>query len=464
MLRYDVVIVGAGPSGIFAAMELSQKTDLKILLVDKGRDLGERICNILERGKCLRCKPCNMLSGWGGAGAFSDGKLNYSLESGGWLPEIVPKQRLLELMEYVDKTYLKYGAPTKIYEPDPDFFDYLKWKARQTGLKLVYTRIRHMGSDGCKKVLLKMKKELERNVDIMLNTEVREVIVKENKVRGVELADGKTVESKYVILAPGRGGAEWLKNNLTKIGVKLRVNPVDLGVRVEVPAEVMEDLTSRLYEPKFIYYSKTFDDKVRTFCVNPYGEVIAEVYEDIITVNGHSYEDKKTDNTNFAILVSTKFTEPFEDPIAYGKYIARLANIISGGVIVQRLGDFLRGRRSTKDRIKRSIVEPTLKSATPGDLSFVLPYRYLVNIKEMLNALNKVVPGVYSDHTLLYGVEVKFYSLRVDVNEVLETTNVRNLYCIGDGSGLTRGLVQASISGVIAARSIIEREGYPKTS
>lgn len=458
MLRYDVVIVGAGPSGIFAAMELSKKSDLKIALIDKGRDIDKRVCNILIKGKCLKCKPCNMISGWGGAGAFSDGKLNYSFESGGWLLELISKEELAQLMDYVDKIYLNYGAPSKIYEPDPDFFDYLKWKARQVGLKLVYTRIRHMGSDGCKKVLSNMKKDLERKVDIILNTEVSEVIVKNNCVKGIKLKTGDIVEAKYVILAPGRGGAEWLKNNLTKIGVKMKVNPVDLGVRIEVPAEVMEELTSRLYEPKFIYYSKTFDDKVRTFCVNPHGEVIAEVYEDIITVNGHSYEDKKTDNTNFAILVSTKFTEPFEDPIAYGKYIARLANIIGGGVIVQRLGDLLRGRRSTKDRIKRSIVEPTLKTATPGDLSFVLPYRYLVNIKEMLKALNKVAPGVYSDHTLLYGVEVKFYSLRVDVNSELETTTIKNLYCIGDGSGLTRGLVQASIAGIIAARSILSKE------
>jgi uncharacterized FAD-dependent dehydrogenase len=286
---------------------------------------------------------------------------------------------------------------------------------------------------------------------------VKSLLAKKDGVEGVETTTGEKFYGKYVIVAPGRSGAEWLKFEAESLGLRTLNNPVDVGVRVEVQASIMEELTKTLYEPKFIYYSKSFDDQVRTFCVAPLGEVITESYNGILTVNGQSYAERKTRNTNFAILVSTSFTEPFREPIAYGKYIARLTNLLSGGVIVQRLGDLEAGRRSTEERIKRSLVIPTLKNATPGDLSFVLPYRYLADIREMLQALDQVAPGIYSKDTLLYGTEVKFYSSRLELSDCLET-KISNLFTIGDGAGVSRGLIQASASGVIAAEEIMKRE------
>jgi len=290
-----------------------------------------------------------------------------------------------------------------------------------------------------------------------MGKDVKGLIVKNGVVEGVETVDGEKFFGKYVIVAPGRGGAEWLQTEAQSLGLKTLNNPVDVGVRVEVLATVMEELTNILYEPKFIYYSKFFDDQVRTFCVAPYGEVISESYNGVLTVNGQSYAERKTENTNFAILVRTSFTEPFREPIAYGKYLARLSNLLSGGILIQRLGDLEAGRRSTPDRIARSVVTPTLKNATPGDLSFVLPYRYLADIREMLEALDKIAPGIHSRDTLLYGVEVKFYSSRLELSSSLET-KIRNLFTIGDGAGVTRGLIQASASGVIVAREILKRE------
>ena len=290
-----------------------------------------------------------------------------------------------------------------------------------------------------------------------MRKDVKGLLVKNGVVEGVETVDGEKFYGRYVIVAPGRGGAEWLQTEAQALGLKTLNNPVDVGVRVEVLAAVMEELTNVLYEPKFVYYSRFFDDQVRTFCVAPYGEVISESYDGVLTVNGQSYAERKTENTNFAILVSTSFTEPFKDPIAYGKYLARLSNLLSGGILVQRLGDLEAGRRSTPERIARSIVTPTLKNATPGDLSFVLPYRYLADIREMLEALDKIAPGIHSRDTLLYGVEVKFYSSRLELSNSLET-KIRNLFTIGDGAGVTRGLIQASASGVIVAREILRRE------
>jgi len=298
---------------------------------------------------------------------------------------------------------------------------------------------------------------LDGKIEFKPKKDVKGLIVKDGAVEGVSTVDGERFFGKYVIVAPGRSGAEWLQSEAQALGLKTLNNPVDVGIRVEVLASVMEELTKALYEPKLIYYSKSFDDQVRTFCVAPYGEVITESYNGILTVNGQSYAERKTENTNFAILVSTSFTEPFKEPIAYGKYLARLSNLLSGGVIIQRLGDLEVGRRSTPERISRSIVKPTLKNATPGDLSFVLPYRYLTDIKEMLQALDKISPGIYSRDTLLYGVEVKFYSSKLQLSNSLET-RIRNLFTIGDGAGVTRGLVQASASGIIAAREILKRE------
>ena len=456
-MKYDVVIVGAGPAGIFSALELSDKSDLDIIMLEKGSDIDKRRCPASRGLGCINCNPCHLLSGWGGAGAFSDGKLTFSPSVGGWLDEYVGKESLLSLLEYVDKIYSRYADSSVVYGYDIDEVERIEKQASLAGLRLIRQKIRHLGTDNCREALKKIRQDLDNRVEIRTNTEVKSLIVKDGKIKGVKTVDGNEIFGKYVIVAPGRVGAEWLKSQAEALGLKTLNNPVDVGVRVETLASVMESLTSVLYEPKFIYYSQAFDDMVRTFCVAPHGEVITESYNGVISVNGQSYANRKTENTNFAILVSTSFTYPFREPIAYGKYIARLANLLSGTVIIQRLGDLILGRRSTEDRIKRSVVNPTLKTATPGDLSFVLPYRYLTDIREMLKALDKVTPGIYSKHTLLYGVEVKFYSSRLELNENLET-KIRNLFTIGDGAGITRGLIQASASGVIVAREIMRRE------
>ena len=456
-MRYDVIVVGAGPAGIFLALELSNKTDLNVLMLEKGSDIDKRKCPASRGLGCVNCNPCQLLSGWGGAGAFSDGKLTLSTLVGGWLDEYLGREALSELLDYVDRIYAKYADSSIVYGYDLEEVEEIEKKASLAGLKLIRQKIRHLGTDKCREVLQKMRQDINNRVEVRTNTEVKSLLVKDGKAIGVETVNGERFQGKYVIVAPGRVGAEWLKCEAQALGLKTLNNPVDVGVRVETLASVMENLTNVLYEPKFIYYSRAFDDKVRTFCVAPYGEVITESYGGVISVNGQSYANRKTENTNFAILVSTSFTYPFREPIAYGEYIARLANLLSGSVIIQRLGDLILGRRSTEERIKRSVVKPTLKTATPGDLSFVLPYRYLVDIREMLQALDKVAPGIYSRHTLLYGVEVKFYSSRLELSKNLET-KIKNLFTIGDGAGVTRGLIQASASGVIVAREIMRRE------
>ncbi|HVO85641.1 MAG TPA: NAD(P)/FAD-dependent oxidoreductase [Candidatus Eisenbacteria bacterium] len=456
-LKYDVIIVGAGPAGIFSALELTEKTKLSVLMLDRGQDISQRKCPASRGYECVNCDPCAVLSGWGGAGAFSDGKLTLSTEVGGWLDQYMSTKELQELLDYADSIYLKYGATEQVYGRDEEKIENIERKASLAGLKLVRQKIRHMGTERCAQTLRKMRMELNGKVEFKPRTDVKGLIVKNNVVEGVETTNGEKYPAKYVIAAPGRGGAEWLQTESQVLGLKTLNNPVDVGIRVEVLASVMEELTSVLYEPKLIYYSKSFDDQVRTFCVAPHGEVITESYDGVLTVNGQSYAERKTDNTNFAILVSTSFTEPFKEPIAYGKYVARLGNLLSGSVMVQRLGDLESGRRSTPERIARSVVTPTLKNAVPGDLSFVLPYRYLTDIREMLQALDKLAPGLHSRDTLLYGIEVKFYSSRLQLTNSLET-KIHNLFTIGDGAGVTRGLIQASVSGVIASKEIIKRE------
>lgn len=456
-MKYDVIIVGAGPAGIFSALELTEKNNLKVLMLDRGQDINQRKCPANRGFECVNCDPCTVLSGWGGAGAFSDGKLTLSTEVGGWLNQYVSNNELEELIKYSDGIYLKFGATQHTYGAEDERTDEIERKASLAGLKLIRQRIRHMGTERCAETLRKMRQELNGKVDFRPKSDVKGLIVKNNVIEGVETVGGEKILGKYVIVAPGRSGAEWLQAEAQALGLKTLNNPVDVGIRVEVLASVMEELTSVLYEPKLIYYSKSFDDQVRTFCVAPHGQVITESYDGVLTVNGQSYAEKKTENTNFAILVSTSFTEPFKEPIAYGKYVARLGNLLSGGVIVQRLGDLESGRRSTPERMARSVVTPTLKNATPGDLSFVLPYRYLADIREMLQALDKLTPGLNSRDTLLYGIEVKFYSSRLQLSNSLET-RIHNLFTIGDGAGVTRGLIQASASGVIVSREITKRE------
>lgn len=455
---YDVIIVGAGPAGIFSALELAkyENAQLRILMLEKGPELDRRRCPANRGFGCVNCNPCTLLQGWGGAGAFSDGKLDLTTEVGGWLPDYRTKEELAKYIDYADSVYCKFGAPQRLYGTDQEKIDEIKRKAIFAGLRLTQQKIRHMGTEQCAQVLHNMHRHLRDEVEIQTGVEVKSLLIRERKVEGVETAGGEKFQSKYVIVAPGRSGAEWFTTEAQMLGLKTLNNPVDVGVRVEVLAPIIEELTDVLFEPKFIYFSKSFEDRVRTFCVCPRGEVITESYEGTMTVNGQSYAERKTDNTNFAILVSTKFTEPFREPIAYGKYLARLTNLLSGGIIVQRLGDLEAGRRSTEKRIKRGLVVPTLKDATPGDLSFVLPYRYLTDIREMLQALDYVAPGINSRDTLLYGAEVKFYSARLELSNHLET-KIRNLFTIGDGAGVTRGLIQASVSGVIAAREIARR-------
>lgn len=457
--KYDVIIVGAGPSGIFSALELNKlKPDWKILLLEKGRDIRKRYCPMHDQHiPCVHCEHCAITSGWGGAGAYSDGKLTLTTEYGGWLGDFIGKKALEEHIAEVDDIYLGYGGNPVVYGMDEEKIVDIQRQAATADLKLIPARIRHLGTDRNYQILVNMFEDLDKLVEVRTETAVEEFLVKDGKALGVVLEDGTTIEADFIIAAPGREGHEWFSTEAKRLNLPTTSNQVDIGVRVEVPAVVMSHLTDVIYESKFIYYSKSFDDQVRTFCMNPYGVVVMENTRGLLTVNGHSYADKRTENTNFALLVAKTFTEPFKEPIAYGKNISALANMLGDGVIVQRLGDLQTGRRSTHERIKRGLVAPTLREATPGDLSLVLPYRHLLSIMEMLEAMDKVAPGVASRHTLLYGVEAKFYSNRMQISNELET-KVENLFAIGDGAGITRGLVQASAAGLVAARAIARRK------
>jgi len=452
---YDVIIVGAGPGGIFSAYELVKKNnDLKIAVFETGNSLEKRKCPIDGKKikSCIHCKTCAIMNGFGGAGAFSDGKYNITNEFGGNLYEYVGRQEALDLMYYVDEINCAYGGKdTKLYTTANTE---IKKICMQNDLRLLDASVRHLGTDINYIVLENLYNELKEKVDFHFLSKVDKI----NRVNDTYevITNGNSYFSKYCIVSTGRSGSKWMQTICSDLGIETKSNRVDIGVRVEIPSLVFAHLTDELYESKIVYRTKKFQDKVRTFCMNPRGVVVNENTNGIVTVNGHSYNDPAlyTENTNFALLVSNKFTEPFKSSNEYGESIARLSNMLGGGVIVQRFGDLIRGQRSNKHRIEGSFLTPTL-NATPGDLSLVIPKRQLDDIIEMIYALDKVAPGTASDDTLLYGVEVKFYNMDVEVDENLETRH-KGLYVIGDCSGVTHSLSHASASGVYVARRISE--------
>lgn len=463
--KYDVIIIGAGPAGIFTAIELMRKGASRVLLADSGRQIDSRRCPARTTGVCARCKPCAIVSGWSGAGAFSDGKLSLSHEVGGHIVDYLGRDKAEELIKYADGIYCEFGASDEVHGLNDKKVDEIKYECSRHNISLVPCPVRHLGTERAFDVLRAMYEYLASKPGFEFSelTAAQEILVENGRVKGVTLERGGeifTAEADYVVAAPGRGGADWLNHAVRALGVTTENNEVDIGVRVEVPNSIMDHLTKHLYEAKMVYYSDTFENKVRTFCMNPGGVVSEEHYENgIAVVNGHSYGDqaRKTENTNFALLVSSRFTSPFDDPIVYGEYIAKLGNMLTGGpIMVQRLGDLLKGRRTDRTRLAKSTTRPTLSTAVPGDLSFVLPHRHLTSIIEALRAFDKVAPGLYSKNTLLYGVEVKFYSSKVKVDGNF-ATQIEGLYCIGDGAGITRGLMQASVTGVVVARNIAEK-------
>ena len=481
-MNYDIIIVGAGPGGIFSAYELVKlKPDLKIAVFEAGNPLEKRKCPIdgVKIKSCIGCESCAIMNGFGGAGAFSDGKYNITNQFGGTLFEYIGKKEAIDLMKYVDAINLSHGGEgTKLYSTANSE---IKRMCLQNGLHLLDAQVRHLGTDVNYIVLENLYNELKDKVDFFFRTPVEKVEILDERsdvtVAYAERAAGDipdaeenrsigyrvlTKEGSYsctnCIISVGRSGSKWMENVCKALEIPTKSNRVDIGVRVELPAEIFASLTDELYESKIVYRTAKFEDLVRTFCMNPHGAVVNENTNGIVTVNGHSYEDpeKHTENTNFALLVSKHFSKPFKDSNGYGESIARLSNMLGGGVIVQRFGDLVRGRRSNEERIREGYVTPTL-SATPGDLSLVIPKRILDGIIEMIYALDKICPGTANDDTLLYGVEVKFYNMEVELDENLETCH-KGLYVIGDGSGVTHSLSHASASGVYVARHIANRE------
>ena len=459
---YDVAIIGCGTAGIFAGYELiARHPELKICVLDQGGDIYSRHCPIVA-GKvkeCIHCSVCDTMCGFGGAGAFSDGKYNFTTQFGGWLTDFMDDDEVMSLINYVDTVNMKYGATDKTFSTDTPEARALEREALKYDLHLLQAKVKHLGTENNLRILQNMYEDLCKVIEYRFRTEVCS-IDRDGEGYSLSLRQGENIKCRYLVAAPGRSGAEWFSEQCRKLGVKLINNQVDIGVRVELPATVFEHITDVVYESKLIYRTKQYGDKVRTFCMNPYGHVVAENVEGINTVNGHSYSDPslRSENTNFALLVSNRFTEPFDQPYRYGKHIASLSNMLSGGVLVQRFGDLVKGVRTNEHRLAQSYTRPTLTAAVPGDLSLALPKRQLDDIIEMIYALDKIAPGTANYDTLLYGAEVKFYSSRLELSDELET-KFSNFFAIGDGAGITRGLAQAAASGVKVAQVISERLG-----
>ena len=466
--NYDVVVVGAGPAGIMACYELYLKQpELKVLLIDKGQDVMNRHCPIKEK-KIKSCPiiknnepgclpACSITAGFGGAGAYSDGKFNITSEFGGWLTDYLSTDEVEDIIQYVDNLYLKHGATKEITDPTTDKVKEIEHRGYAVGLKLLRAKVRHLGTEENLRIMTEMSTKLKEHIDMLFKTAVKEVLVEDNRAKGVILENGEVINAKKVVFFFLRDGSAWLTKVLKKHGLELYNNQVDIGVRVETSNIVMEEINNNLYEGKFIY-NTSVGTKVRTFCSNPSGHVVIENHSGTMLANGHAYHDPKlgSKNTNFALLVSHTFSEPFNEPNEFAHEVSRLANKLSNGsVMVQRYGDIKRGRRTTEKRLKEGYTVPTLKEAVPGDLGLVLPYNTMKSIIEMIEALDKVTPGIANEHTLLYGVEAKFYSARPKVREGFEC-EIDDLYVAGDGAGLTRGLAQAGANGIIVARHIID--------
>ncbi|SFA92139.1 MULTISPECIES: NAD(P)/FAD-dependent oxidoreductase [unclassified Bacillus (in: firmicutes)] len=474
--NYDVIVVGAGPAGIFTCYEITQKMPTaRVLLIDKGHDIYMRNCPILQK-KIVKCPPasgrkdfagclpaCSITNGFGGAGAYSDGKFNITSEFGGWMTDYLPDSQVVELIKYVDEINLSHGATESITDPMTEKVREIERRGYAAGLKLLRAQVRHLGTEQNLQILKNIFEYLKTKIDMVFKTEVEDIITEKNEsgfyVVGVKVAGGEEIFADQVVVSPGRDGSQWLKTVMKKRRLGMINNQVDIGVRVETSNIVMQEINEHLYEGKFVF-NTSVGTKVRTFCSNPSGHVVVENHSGIMLANGHAYKDPKlgSPNTNFALLVSHTFSEPFDKPNEYAHEVSRLANSLSnGGIIVQKYGDILKGRRSTQKRIKEGFLEPTLKEAVPGDLGLVLPYNTLKSLIEMTEALNLITPGLASEHTLFYGVEAKFYSARPKLNDRFET-EINGLYVGGDGAGITRGLAQASACGVWIARDIIEKK------